>query len=171
MGTPLEAASAAFRAEMSAGGASVCCMASSITCSIVFGGPTVEVPAFGPGAATAAGGVAFTAAGPSATALSLIHIYGEGDVGVGARLSVGDGQQRLPAGFLEIGAAQVEWKCELAALSGEIFFEFARVGLQLARTFYELVSLFFFLFFLAKIAWIRANRLLSSQSGVEFEGD
>lgn len=97
--------------------------------------------------------------------------YGAGYVRVGARLSVGDGQQRLPAGFLEIGAAKVEWKCELAALSGEIFFEFARVGLQLARTFYELVSLFFFLFFLAKIAWIRANRLLSSQSGVEFEGD
>jgi hypothetical protein len=40
IGTPVEAASAAFRAEMSAGGASVFWMASSITWSIVFAGPT-----------------------------------------------------------------------------------------------------------------------------------
>ena len=47
---------------------------------------------------------------------------GAGYVSIGARLSVGDGQQRLPAGFLEICAAKVEWKCELAALSGEVSF-------------------------------------------------
>ena len=51
---------------MSAGGASVFWMASSITWSIVFAGPT-EALAFGTAAATTAGPVAVTAAGPSAT--------------------------------------------------------------------------------------------------------
>lgn len=52
---------------MSAGGASVSWMASSITWSIVFAGPTKAL-AFGTAAATTVGPVAITAAGSSAAA-------------------------------------------------------------------------------------------------------
>jgi len=48
--------------------------------------------------------------------------YGPGNVGVSARLSIGNRQQRAPAGKLEIGAAKIERESKLAALAGEIFF-------------------------------------------------
>jgi hypothetical protein len=56
-----------------------------------------------------------------------------GDVGVGARLAIGNRQQCAPAGKLEIGAAKIEREGELAAVAGEIFFQFSRYKPQRAR--------------------------------------
>jgi len=97
--------------------------------------------------------------------------YGACDVCVGARLSEGNRQQRAPAGKLEICAAKVEREVEPAPLASEILFDLACVKSHRAGGILEPESLFLFLLLSAKIAWVRPNRLLSSQSGIEFQGD
>src|ERR1022692_4080621 len=64
-----------------------------------------------------------------------------GYVGVGARLSIGNCQQRAPAGLLEICAAKVERENKLSALAGEILFHFAYVSLHVSWRILELESL------------------------------
>ena len=92
---------------------------------------------------------------------------GAGDVRIGASLAVRNCQQGAPAGQLEIRAAKIERESELAPFAGEIFFEFVHVRLHLARRIFECEALLFF----AKMARVRANRLLAGQPGVEFQGD
>ena len=78
---------------------------------------------------------------------------------------------------LEIGAAKIEREGELAAVASEILFELAHVRLHQARGIFEgkSVSLFLLLSLVlvltTNIARAEANRLLSGQAGVEFQGD
>ena len=56
---------------------------------------------------------------------------GAGDIAVAASLAVGDREERLPAGKLKRGSAEVERHRKFATLVAKVLFEFANVGRKL----------------------------------------
>jgi len=113
-------------------------------------------------------------------AKSLGAADGAGNVGVGTRLAVGDRYQGLPARPLKICAEQIEGKSELAALAGEIFFQFMDVVLHRTWRWLELHAFARGALVLgtlalgpltlgAKVAGVGANRLLPLQARVKLQ--
>ena len=92
---------------------------------------------------------------------------GARDVGVGTGLAVRNRQQSAPAGQLEIRATEVEWKGELAARTGKIFFELLLVEAHCLRRLVER----HLPYFLTKIPGIGTNRWLSWHARIEFKSD
>src|ERR1035438_1915983 len=63
---------------------------------------------------------------------------GAGDIAVAASLAVGDCEERLPAGELKCGSAEIERHREFVALAAEVLVEFAKVGRKLLPGFAKL---------------------------------
>ena len=105
---------------------------------------------------------------------------GAGDLGVAAGFAVGDGLQGLPAGLLELGAAEVQGEGEVAEMAAEIFFQFGDVGAHLGGGMFEgygvfvvgafRVGVLVVETFFADVAGVGADGLLAGEAGVEFEG-
>ena len=66
---------------------------------------------------------------------------GAGDIAVAASLAVGDREERLPAGKLKRGSAEVERHRKFATLAAKVLFEFANVGRKLLFGLAKLKSL------------------------------
>ena len=98
-------------------------------------------------------------------------VDGAGNVGIGTSFAIGNREQRLPAGELEVGAAEIERESELATLAGKVFVQLLRVGAQEVRSFLELELCPFGLphRLAAEIAGIGTDRLLAGRAGVKFE--
>ena len=61
-----------------------------------------------------------------------------GDIAVAASLAIRNFQQGMPACELEVGAAKIERKSELAALTRKVFAEFLQIGAELGIGFPQL---------------------------------
>src|SRR2546422_3689431 len=88
-------------------------------------------------------------------------------IGIGASLTIRDGEQSAPAGELEVRAPEIERKGEVTARAVEVLFQLAQVGAHDSLR----IAKFDLGFFCAKMARIGTNGRLSRQAGVEFQSN
>jgi len=88
-----------------------------------------------------------------------------GDVSVSSSLTIGNSHKRVPACQLKLGPTQVEWKGEIAAIAGEILFQFANVRRHLALRWLESSGSVLS----TQIPRIGPDRLLAGQSGIKLK--